>query len=327
MSLTNEIFFNTIREVILISRQKVYRSVNFVLLETYWNIGKLIVEEEQQGESRAVYGSNLLKNLSKELTLEFGKGFDYTNLTNMRKFYFSFPILDALRQELSWTHYRILSKIDSEEKRTFYLNEAAENSWNSRQLERQIKSLSFERTLNPISKEQNLSIHSVLKDPYIFEFLGLSNDAKNTEFQIETAIIDHIQKFLLEFGKGFAFVARQQHIITDTSDFYIDLVFYNYILKCFVIIDLKTDKLSHQDIGQIDMYVRMYDDLKRNEGDNPTIGILLCTEKDETIVKYSVLSDNNTLFASQYMLYMPKEEDLKQIIDQDRIIYEFNKNN
>jgi predicted nuclease of restriction endonuclease-like (RecB) superfamily len=327
MSLTNEIFFNTIREVILISRQKVYRSVNFVLLETYWNIGKLIVEEEQQGESRAVYGSNLLKNLSKELTLEFGKGFDYTNLTNMRKFYFSFPILDALRQELSWTHYRILSKIDSEEKRTFYLNEAAENSWNSRQLERQIKSLSFERTLNPISKEQNISIHSVLKDPYIFEFLGLSNDAKNTEFQIETAIIDHIQKFLLEFGKGFAFVARQQHIITDTSDFYIDLVFYNYILKCFVIIDLKTDKLSHQDIGQIDMYVRMYDDLKRNEGDNPTIGILLCTEKDETIVKYSVLSDNNTLFASQYMLYMPKEEDLKQIIDQDRIIYELNKNN
>jgi predicted nuclease of restriction endonuclease-like (RecB) superfamily len=327
MSLTNEIFFNTIREVILISRQKVYRSVNFVLLETYWNIGKLIVEEEQQGESRAVYGSNLLKNLSRELTLEFGKGFDYTNLTNMRKFYFSFPILDALRQELSWTHYRILSKIDSEEKRTFYLNEAAENSWNSRQLERQIKSLSFERTLNPISKEQNISIHSVLKDPYIFEFLGLSNDAKNTEFQIETAIIDHIQKFLLEFGKGFAFVARQQHIITDTSDFYIDLVFYNYILKCFVIIDLKTDKLSHQDIGQIDMYVRMYDDLKRNEGDNPTIGILLCTEKDETIVKYSVLSDNNTLFASQYMLYMPKEEDLKQIIDQDRIIYELNKNN
>ncbi|TAF11454.1 MAG: DUF1016 domain-containing protein [Flavobacteriia bacterium] len=327
MSLTNEIFFNTIREVILISRQKVYRSINFVLLETYWNIGKLIVEEEQQGESRAVYGSNLLKNLSKELTLEFGKGFDYTNLTNMRKFYFSFPILDALRQELSWTHYRILSKIDSEEKRTFYLNEAAENSWNSRQLERQIKSLSFERTLNPISKEQNLSIHSVLKDPYIFEFLGLSNDAKNTEFQIETAIINHIQKFLLEFGKGFAFVARQQHIITDTSDFYIDLVFYNYILKCFVIIDLKTDKLSHQDIGQIDMYVRMYDDLKRNEGDNPTIGILLCTEKDETIVKYSVLSDNNTLFASQYMLYMPKEEDLKQIIDQDRIIYELNKNN
>lgn len=325
MSLTNELFFNSIREVILISRQKVYRSVNFVLLETYWNIGKLIVEEEQQGEVRAIYGSSLLKNLSKELTLEFGKGFDYTNLTNMRKFYLSFSNIDALRQELSWTHYRILSKVDSVEKRTFYLNEAAENAWNSRELERQIKSLSFERTLKPDSNKEELSIHSVLKDPYIFEFLGLSNDTKNTDFQIESAIIEHIQKFLLEFGKGFAFVARQQHIITDTSDFYIDLVFYNYILKCFVIIDLKTDRLSHQDIGQIDMYVRMYDDLKRNEGDNPTIGILLCSEKDETIVKYSVLSDKNNLFTSQYMLYMPKEEDLKQIINQDRIRYELNK--
>ena len=326
MNLVNEIFFNSIREVILISRQKVYRSVNFVLLETYWNIGKLIVEEEQQGKIRAVYGANVLKNISKELTLEFGKGFDERNLNNMRAFYNAFPIWNALRTELSWTHYRIISRINSEEKRTFYLNEAADNNWNSRQLERQIKSLSFERILKPNPNKEELSIHSVLKDPYIFEFLGLSNDAKNTEFQIETAIIDHIQKFLLEFGKGFAFVARQQHIITDNSDFYIDLVFYNYILKCFVIIDLKTDKLSHQDIGQIDMYVRMYDDLKRNEGDNPTIGILLCSEKDETIVKYSVLSDNNNkLFASQYMLYMPKEEDLKQIIDQDRIIYELNK--
>ena len=326
MNLVNEIFFNSIREVILISRQKVYRSVNFVLLETYWNIGKLIIEEEQQGKIRAVYGANVLKNMSKELTLEFGKGFDERNLNNMRAFYNAFPIWNALRTELSWTHYRIISRINSEEKRTFYLNEAADNNWNSRQLERQIKSLSFERTLKPNPNKEELSIHSVLKDPYIFEFLGLSSDAKNTEFQIETAIIDHIQKFLLEFGKGFAFVARQQHIITDNSDFYIDLVFYNYILKCFVIIDLKTDKLSHQDIGQIDMYVRMYDDLKRNEGDNPTIGILLCSEKDETIVKYSVLSDNNNkLFASQYMLYMPKEEDLKQIIDQDRILYELNK--
>ena len=327
MNVSNEIFFNSIRDVILLSRERVYRAVNFVLLETYWNIGKLIVEEEQHGESRAAYGSNLLKNLSKQLTLEFGKGFDESNLRNMRMFFNTFPIRDALRTELSWTHYRILCRVDNEEKRTFYLNEAAENTWNSRQLERQIKSLSFERTLKPNSKEENLSIHSVLKDPYIFEFLGLSNEFKNSEFQIETAIIDHIQKFLLEFGKGFAFVARQQHIITDTSDFYIDLVFYNYILKCFVVIDLKTDKLSHQDIGQIDMYVRMYDDLKRNEGDNPTVGILLCTEKDETIVKYSVLSDNDKLFASQYMLYMPKEEDLKQIIDQDRIRYELDKNN
>lgn len=326
MSVTNDIFYNSIRDIILVSRQKVFRAVNYVLLETYWNIGRLIVEEEQQGNTRAVYGAQTLKQISQQLTLEFGKGFDERNLNNMRALYNSFPIWNAMRTELSWTHYRILSRVNEVEKRNYYLNEAADNAWNSRQLERQIKSLSFERILIPTSNEKDLSIHSVLKDPYIFEFLGLSQDTKNTEFQVETAIIEHIQKFLLEFGKGFAFVARQQHIITDTSDFYIDLVFYNYILKCFVIIDLKTNKLSHQDIGQIDMYVRMYDDLKRNEGDNPTVGILLCSEKDETIVKYSVLSDKNNLFASQYMLYMPKEEDLKQIVDQDRIRYELDKN-
>ncbi|WP_136669353.1 YhcG family protein [Flavobacterium sp. H122] len=323
MELQNNLFYQSIRDVVLQSRQRVYRAVNTVLIETYWQIGKLIIEEEQNGNIRAVYGDKTLKLLSSQLTLEFGKGFDYTNLTNMRKFYLAFQKLDAVRQELSWTHYRILSKIDEEEKRIFYLNEAVALGWNSRQLERQIKTLTFERTLKP-SFEEN-SIHSFLKDPYIFEFLGLQQNVKNTEYSIETAIIDHIQKFLLEFGKGFAFVARQQHIITDTSDFYIDLVFYNYILKCFVIIDLKTDKLSHQDIGQIDMYVRMYDDLKKNEGDNPTVGILLCSEKDETIVRYSVLNDNNNLFASKYMLYMPKEEDLKEIINQDRIRFESDK--
>ncbi|MFK7001750.1 PDDEXK nuclease domain-containing protein [Flavobacterium oreochromis] len=325
MSLSNEIFFQSIRDVIAQSRERVFRAVNTVLLETYWHIGRIIVEEEQNGNARALYGTALLKNVSQQLTLEFGKGFDYTNLTNMRKFYLAFQKLDALRQELSWTHYRLLSKIENEEKRIFYLKESVANGWNSRQLERQIKTLTFERTLAVPKETEQDTIHSVLKDPYIFEFLGLSSDTKNSEFQIETAIIDHIQKFLLEFGKGFAFVARQQHIITDTSDFYIDLVFYNYLLKCFVIIDLKTDKLSHQDIGQMDMYVRMYDDLKRGEGDNPTIGILLCAEKDETIVKYSVLNDKNNLFASQYMLYMPKEEDLKDIINQDRIRFELNK--
>ncbi|MFK7061134.1 PDDEXK nuclease domain-containing protein [Flavobacterium oreochromis] len=325
MSLSNEIFFQSIRDVIAQSRERVFRAVNTVLLETYWHIERIIVEEEQNGNARALYGTALLKNVSQQLTLEFGKGFDYTNLTNMRKFYLAFQKLDALRQELSWTHYRLLSKIENEEKRIFYLKESVANGWNSRQLERQIKTLTFERTLAVPKETEQDTIHSVLKDPYIFEFLGLSSDTKNSEFQIETAIIDHIQKFLLEFGKGFAFVARQQHIITDTSDFYIDLVFYNYLLKCFVIIDLKTDKLSHQDIGQMDMYVRMYDDLKRGEGDNPTIGILLCAEKDETIVKYSVLNDKNNLFANQYMLYMPKEEDLKDIINQDRIRFELNK--
>ena len=300
--------------------------LNATLLDTYWNIGRLIIEEEQNGNSKATYGKSTLKNLSKELTFEFGKGFDYTNLTNMRNFYLAFPILDALRQELSWTHYRLLSRVDSEEKRNYYLNESIAGNWNSRTLQRQINTFSFDRVLetkNDVSKKD--TIETILKDPYIFEFLGLENNLKNSENEIETSILEHIQKFLLELGKGFAFVARQQHIVTDTSDFYIDLVFYNYILKCFVIIDLKTTELSHQDIGQIDMYVRMYDDLKKSEDDNPTIGLLLCTEKDETIVKYSVLNDKNNLFASKYILYLPKEEELRQIIDQDRVRFELDK--
>ena len=317
---------DSVKEIIIQSRQRVFRMVNATLLDTYWNIGKLIVEDEQNGNSKATYGKSTLKNLSKELTFEFGKGFDYTNLTNMRNFYLAFPILDALRQELSWTHYRLLSRVDSEEKRNYYLNESIAGNWNSRTLQRQINTFSFNRVLeikNDVSKKD--TIETILKDPYIFEFLGLENNFKNSENEIETSILEHIQKFLLELGKGFAFVARQQHIVTDTSDFYIDLVFYNYILKCFVIIDLKTTELSHQDIGQIDMYVRMYNDLKKSEDDNPTIGLLLCTEKDETIVKYSVLNDKNNLFASKYILYLPKEEELRQIIDQDRVRFELDK--
>lgn len=318
--------FITIREIVLKSRERVFRMINSALLETYWNIGKIIVEVEQSGESKAIYGKGTLKNLSKQLTLEFGKGFDESNLRNMRIFYISFPIQDALRHELSWTHYRMLSRLDTEKKRNFYVEQSVQSNWNSRELQRQLNSLTFERQLTVTEKESSQnSISNLIRDPYIFEFLGLNPEAKNSEYEIESAIIDHIQKFLLEFGKGFAFVARQQHIVTDSSDFYIDLVFYNYILKCFVIVDLKTGALSHQDIGQIDMYVRMYDDLKRNEGDNPTIGILLCSEKDETVVKYSILSDKNNLFASKYLLYLPKEEELKEIIEQDRMRFELNK--
>lgn len=291
---------------------------NSALLETYWQIGKIILEDEQKGKDRADYGKFTLKNLANQLTFEFGKGFDERNLNNMRAFYKAFSIWNALRTELSWTHYRLLSRLNSEEKINYYLNESIQNNWNSRTLQRQINSLAFERVLEHKSIEKSPdTIHNLIKDPYIFEFLGLSPVTKNSERSIETSIIDHLQQFLLEFGKGFAFVARQQHIVTDTSDFYIDLVFYNYILKCFVIIDLKTGSLSHQDIGQIDMYVRMYDDLKKGESDQPTIGILLCSEKDETIVKYSVLADKKSVFASQYLLYMPKEEDLKALIEND----------
>lgn len=310
--------FLEIKEIIFQSRQRVFRIANSALLETYWQIGKLIVEDEQEGKDRADYGKFILKNLANQLTLEFGKGFDDSNLRNMRSFYKTFPIRDALRHELSWTHYRLLSRLNSVEKSQYYLNESICNNWNSRTLQRQINSLAFERILEHRSLESNSeTIQNLIKDPYIFEFLGLPYDAKNSERSIETSIINHLQQFLLEFGKGFAFVARQQHIVTDTSDFYIDLVFYNYILKCFVIIDLKTGSLSHQDIGQIDMYVRMYDDLKKGESDQPTIGILLCSEKDETIVKYSVLADKKSVFASQYLLYMPKEEDLKALIESD----------
>jgi predicted nuclease of restriction endonuclease-like (RecB) superfamily len=297
--------------------------VNATLLETYWKIGQLIVEEEQQGNEKAIYGKSTLKNLAKELTFEFGKGFDESNLRNMRTFFKSFPICDALRHELSWTHYRLLSRLDSGEKRAYYLNESLTSNWNSRQLQRQINTLAFERVVKHLpEKEKKSSIENLIKDPYIFEFLGLPSEEKNSERTVENAIIDHLQKFLLEFGKGFAFVARQQHIATDTSDFYIDLVFYNYILKCFVIIDLKTGTMTHQDIGQLDMYVRMYDDLKRGEDDNPTVGILLFSEKDEAIVKYSVLNDQNNLFANKYLLYLPKIEELKNLIEQDRLKFE-----
>jgi len=320
--------FDTIKVIILQSRERVYRMANSALLESYWAIGKIIVEDEQNGNAKAEYGKATLKNLSLQLTMKFGKGFDYTNLTNMRKFYQAFPILDTLRQELSWSHYRLLSRLDTEQKKNFYLNEALQSNLNSRQLQREINSLAFERLVKhlPHNKE-NLSIENLIKDPNIFDFLGLPQNIKNTERTVETAIINHLQSFLLEFGKGFAFVARQQHIVTDTHDFFIDLVFYNYLLKCFVIVELKTAELSHQDIGQLDMYVRMYDDLKKNEDDNPTIGILLCSQKDETIVKYSVLNDKNNLFASKYLLYLPKEEELIKLIEQDRLNFELDNEN
>jgi predicted nuclease of restriction endonuclease-like (RecB) superfamily len=326
MEVPEDTLFLSVKEIITQAREKIFRIANSTLLLTYWQIGQLIVEDEQKGMERATYGKYTLKNLSQKLSLEFEKGFDESNLRNMRSFYQTFPICDALRHELTWTHYRMLLKIDSPKKINYYIEESIQNNWSSRDLKRQMNSLAYERVLEH-KKSPTENIHSILKDPYIFEFLGLKPDEKISEKEIETGIIDHIQKFLLEFGKGFAFVARQQHISTDTSDFYIDLVFYNYILKCFVIIDLKTGELSHQDIGQIDMYVRIHDDLKHNEGNNPTIGILLCSEKDETIVKYSVLNDKNNLFASKYLLYLPKEEELKQIIDQDKIRFELDKLN
>lgn len=317
---TNQNLYNAIARIIVEARATAYRSNNTILLKMYWEIGKLIIEDEQQGKIRAEYGKAVLKNFATQLTLEFGKGFDFTNLTNMRKFFLAFPIFDAVRQELSWTHYRIISRLDNQQLRVQYVTHAIDGNWNTRTLQRNIDSQYLGRLLKlPENPTEQPETSHFIKDPYIFEFLGLPTDTKQTETKIETALITHLQQFLMELGKGFAFVARQQHIVTDTLDFYIDLVFYNYYLKCFVLIDLKTHRLTHEAIGQMDMYVRMYNDLKKGVDDNPTIGIILCTEKDETIVKYSVMTENEKLFASKYRLYLPAETELKELIEADRV--------
>ncbi|MBV6512214.1 MAG: putative nuclease YhcG [Ignavibacteriaceae bacterium] len=317
--------YDKLRSVINGARSQVYRQTNTILLQMYWEIGQLIVEDEQGGKQRADYGKNALKNLAFNLTREFGKGFDESNLRNMRQFFLAFPIRDALRHELSWTHYRILARIEDQKLRDGYITECINNSWNTRILQRNIDSNYLGRLLKtPENNPDSAEVKEFIKDPYIFEFLGIEHSGL-TEAELETSLINHIQKFLMELGKGFAFVARQQHILTESSDFFIDLVFYNYLLKCFVIIDLKTGKLTHQDIEQMDMYVRLYNDRKKAKEDNPTIGIILCTDKEETIVKYSVLAENERLFASKYRLYLPAEEELKQLIEADRTIYELNK--
>lgn len=308
-----------VKKIIIEARKVAWHTNNSILLNMYWQIGQLIVEDEQGGQRKADYGKAVLKNLATQLTLEFGRGFDESNLRNIRQFYLSFPFRDAVRHELSWTHYRIISRLENQSLRDQYVRYAIEEGWNTRILQRNIDSQYLNRVLEiPKNTQEPLESKHIIKDPYILEFLGVPTGNSLTESSIETALITHLQQFLMELGKGFAFVARQQHIVTDTSDFYIDLVFYNFYLKCFILLDLKTYELSHAAIGQMDMYVRMYNDLKKGPDDNPTIGIILCTEKDETIVKYSVLAENQQLFASKYRLYLPSEEELKQLIDQDR---------
>jgi predicted nuclease of restriction endonuclease-like (RecB) superfamily len=321
LTTTNEELFAAIKTIVVQARKVAYRSNNTILLNMYWEIGKLIVQDEQGGKAKAAYGKSVLKNLSKQLTLEFGKGFDERNLNNIRAFYLSFPIWNAVRTELSWTHYRIISRIEAEGLRMQYVNYTIEGNWDTRTLQRNITSQYIGRIIDSNPK-QSPSANEIVKDPYLIEFIASSVGASFTEKKLEDALIQHLQSFLMELGKGFAFVARQQHIVTDTADFFIDLVFYNYYLKCFVLIDLKTHKLTHEAIGQMDMYVRMYNDLKKSQDDNPTIGIILCTEKDETIVKYSVLAENEQLFASRYRLYLPTEEELQALIEKDKVHWE-----
>jgi len=319
-----------LRQLIAESRQQLLRAVDVVQVQTYWHIGQHIVEFEQSGAQRAAYGQRLLPQLGQALAAEFGRGFDATNLRHMRAFYQAFPIRDAVRRELSWTHYRLLLRVDSAEARQWYVQEVAAQNWSTRALERQIGSLYFERLLlsqdkaavteeaqaNMATLEQ--SPRAFVRDPMMLEFLGLPETGRLLEARLETALMDKLQQFLMELGKGFAFVARQQRISTETQDFYIDLVFYNYLLKCFVLIDLKTGPLTHQDVGQMDMYVRMYDDLRRGEGDNPSVGILLCGSKDKSVVRYSVLNGSEQLFASKYRLVLPSEEELRLEMQRDR---------
>jgi predicted nuclease of restriction endonuclease-like (RecB) superfamily len=313
-------FFSDISRILQEGRNKVHATINSAMVETYWNIGKRIVEQEQQGKERANYGDLLIVNLSRYLSGTFGKGFSEANLWNFRQFYLTWPsdeILYTLCRELSWSHIRLIMRLDSEKTREYYLNESRVQGWSVRALERNIRTNYFERLLSsqkpelPVAEQTNSPMtESLIKDPYVLEFLDLQEDPIPKETSLESAIISHLQDFLLEMGRGFSFVARQFRISSETSHFYIDLVFYNYLLKCFVVIDLKTKKLTHQDIGQMDMYVRMFDNLKRGENDNPTIGIILCAEKDETIVKYSVLAENSQIFASKYRLVLPTEEEL-----------------
>ena len=330
---THNELLDAIRTLLVDGRNQVATAVNTAMVQTYWNIGRLIVEDEQQGESRAEYGKQVLKSLSASLTAEFGKGFDARNLRNMRSFYLAFPIRNALRTELSWTHYRTLLRIENESARQWYMQEAITQAWSARALERQVGTLYYERLLATQANKQDLTpvldeaeqktqplaltAKDYLRDPYIFDFLGLPS-AGLQENELEQALIDNLQKFLLELGKGFAFVERQQRITTDDGDYYIDLVFYNFHLKCFLLIDLKMHKLTHQDVGQMDMYVRMYEEKKRRVDDNPTIGLILCTENNHTVAKYSVLNDSKQLFASKYMLELPSEEELRLQVEKER---------
>jgi len=325
---------SSLREIILDARQKVLRTVDTVQVGTCWLLGRHIIEFEQDGAHRAAYGKHLLSDLAEKLTFEFGKGFDASNLRYMRLFYQAFPIRDALRHELSWTHYRLLLRVEDPAARTWYMNEASNQNWNTRALDRQIGTLYYERLLasrdqKPVRFEADEKIAALsitprdfIHDPVLLEFLGLPDTGKLLESRLEDALISNLQAFLLELGKGFAFVARQQRISTESKDFYLDIVFYNYLLKCFVLFDLKTGELTHQDIGQMDMYVRMYDDMRRGPEDNPTVGIILCASKDKSVARYSVLHGNEQLFATKYKLVLPSEEELRAELIKEQWVLE-----
>lgn len=325
-------FVSDIRAIIEDGRRSAYESVNRIAVLTYWNIGKKIVEEEQHGENRAEYGKQIIKMLSVILTRDYGTGFTDRNLRNFRQFYISFPDLEiwhARVPNLGWTHFRRILSVANPKAREWYIKEASEQMWSTRTLDRNISMQYYERIL--ANQRENLSLPLpecekenplyYIKNPVVAEFLGFRKDTKYDESDLEQALINHIQQFIMELGRGFAFVDRQKHIHTDMGDFYVDLVFYNIKLHCYVLIDLKTHQITHQDAGQMDMYVRMYDDLVKGPEDNPSIGILLCSETSKDLARYSVLHENKQLFAAKYMPFMPTQEEIRHEIEMQKQIF------
>ena len=317
--------YSRVRKILEQARSRVARAINTEMVQAYWMIGREIILEEQKGKARAGYGKALLKNLSEKLILAFGKGFDESNLRNIRSFYLTYPKRDALRHELGWTHYRTLTRIENPKSRCFYEIECVKNRWSTRELERQIGSLLYERlalsrnkqSLRRLSRkgQEVESYEDMIKDPYILEFAGLPPRAKLYESDLEQALIDNLSKFLLELGRGFTFVARQKRITLEGDHFFIDLVFYNTLLKCYVVIDLKIGKLAHQDIGQMQMYVNYYDREIKRADDNPTVGLILCEDKKEAVVRYTLPKEDRRIFASKYKLHLPTEKELRRELE------------
>ena len=313
------------RTIINSARSSAVRSVDFCRVQMYWNLGKRIFEEEQQGKARADYGTHLIKNLASTLESEYGSGFGVRQLEQSRQFYRIYPIANALRSQLNWTQYRLLIQISDPSKREYYELESVNNGWTARETERQIDSMLYERLLMSNDKEKVLSVArkeripenptDIIKDPMILEFLGLERKAEYYEKDLESALIDHLQQFLLELGNGFSFIARQKRLLIEDDEYFADLVFYNRLLRCFVVIELKTKKLTHEDLGQLQMYVNYFDRNEKLPDENPTIGILLCTAKNDEMVKMTLPKDNKTILASKYELYLPSEETLKAEVE------------
>ena len=328
----NECFVNDVCSIVEEGRRQAYNAVNSAMIETYWKVGQRIVEEEQRGAERAEYGKHIIEHLSNELTYRYGKGFSKRYLAYFRKFYLTIndiAILQTRLQNLTWSHILTALRADSEVSIRWYLQMASQEMWSVRTLDRNISTQYFERHFSqpqlPIKEEEPKKLE-MLKNPIVAEFLGFKQDNSFSEQELETAIIDHLQEFIMELGRGFAFMGRQKLVRTDTQDYFIDLVFYNVILKCYVLIDLKVGTITHQDVGQMDMYVRMYDELKRTEGDNPTIGIVPCSETSKDIARYSILKGNEQLFAAKYLPLLPSETDLRREIEKQKELFDLQRN-